>query len=245
MCVNLTAVEVIFFDAAGTLFHVRGSVGEIYTAIARKYDVTSQPAEVEEAFVRAFRAKSTEGIPPHASVDRSRAERRWWMDVVRQAFAERMPESVLPVYFEEVFDAFRGPAGWELYSDTMATLRKLRAHGYRLGILSNFDTRLQDVVRNLGIGGFFDSIVFSWCAGFAKPDERIFQHALKEMRVPATGALHVGDSLEEDYKGASRAGMHALLLDRENDFSDADGILRITSLSELSRFLPKHRYPTS
>ena len=239
MNINPIPVEVIFFDAAGTLFHVRGSVGEIYSTIARKYGVASQPAEVQEAFVEAFRAKSTEGISPHASAGREQEERCWWMDVVRRAFSGRIPESVLPAYFEEVFDVFRGPGGWELYSDTRATLHRLQSNGYRLGVLSNFDSRLIDVLANLGIGEFFESVVFSWCAGFAKPDTRIFHHALHVMRVPAKSALHVGDSIEEDYRGASRAGIQALLLDRGNECPDADGILRITCLSELCGLLPE------
>lgn len=237
MNINLTPVEVVFFDAAGTLFHVRRSVGEIYSTIARRYGVASQPAKVQEAFFEAFRTKSAEGIRPHASAGRSQEERRWWMDVVRQAFSGRMPESVLPAYFEEVFDVFRGPCGWEVYSDTTPTLHQLQSNGYRLGVLSNFDSRLNDVLTNLGIGGFFESVVFSWSAGFAKPDARIFHHALQVMQVPATSALHVGDSIEEDFGGASRAGLHALLLDRGNDRPDPGGMLRITSLNELCGLL--------
>ena len=34
---NTTKIKMIFFDAAGTLFHVRGSVGEIYARFAARY----------------------------------------------------------------------------------------------------------------------------------------------------------------------------------------------------------------
>ncbi len=241
MDIDLGLVEVIFFDAAGTLFHVRGSVGEIYTTIARNYGVAGQPAEVEEAFITAFQAKSAEGMRAHAGKDRLQEERLWWMEVVRRAFTGRIPESVLPAYFEEVFNVFRGAAGWVLYPDTITTLRDLRSRGYRLGVLSNFDSRLDDVLANLGIGDFFNGVVFSWSAGFAKPDARIFHHALQVMQVPAANALHVGDSPEDDFAGASGAGLNALLVDRGNDCSDTEGMPRISSLSELCRLLPQRR----
>jgi putative hydrolase of the HAD superfamily len=51
------------------------------------------------------------------------------------------------------------------------------------------------------------------------------------MAVGAAEALHVGDSLRDDYEGARAAGLHALLLDRKNQHGDVAE--RIASLAEL------------
>ena len=39
----MSRIKVIFFDAAGTLFHVKGSVADIYLAHAEKYGVKRTP----------------------------------------------------------------------------------------------------------------------------------------------------------------------------------------------------------
>ena len=51
------------------------------------------------------------------------------------------------------------------------------------------------------------------------------------MSVPAAGSLHVGDSLEDDYHGASRAGLKAVLLDRHR--KAYNGVTRIETLLDL------------
>ncbi len=52
----MTPPRVIFFDAAGTLFYVKGSVGEVYLSLARKYGVTADRDTIQHAFVKAFDA---------------------------------------------------------------------------------------------------------------------------------------------------------------------------------------------
>ena len=62
---------------------------------------------------------------------------------------------------------------------------------------------------------FFDAVVYSSAAGSAKPDRRIFQHALDQLLVAPAEALHVGDSRTADYEGALAAGLTAVLLRRD------------------------------
>ena len=64
------SLDVVFLDAAGTLFEVRGSVGKVYSEVAKRYGVDASPEKLEEAFVEAFRRKSLEGIPPDGGEDR-------------------------------------------------------------------------------------------------------------------------------------------------------------------------------
>lgn len=235
MRIKPDTIDVVFLDAAGTLFEVRGSVGAIYSTVAERYDVNAAPDRLHKAFVEAFRRKSLEGIPLEGGVIH---EKRWWFEIVQQVFAGRMPLDILQRYFEEVFEVFRGADAWRLFPDTRASLERLRSGGYRLGIISNFDSRLRDLLDNLGIGSLFEHVALSWCLGAAKPDARIFCGALEAMKVPAERALHVGDSLHEDVAGASAAGLHAVLLDRNNVHSEWTNGWRIRSLSELCDSLP-------
>jgi putative hydrolase of the HAD superfamily len=235
MRIKPDSFDVVFLDAAGTLFEVRGSVGEIYSAVAGRYGVNAAPNELHKAFVEAFRRKSLEGIPLDGGVIH---EKKWWLEIVQEVFAGRMPVDILQRYFEEVFEVFRGADAWRLFPDTRASLERLRSGGYRLGIISNFDSRLRDLLDNLSIGSLFEHVALSWCLGAAKPDSRIFCGALEAMKVPAERVLHVGDSPVEDVAGASAAGLHAVLLDRSNVHSEWTSGWRIRSLSELCDNLP-------
>ncbi len=215
-------IEVVFFDAAGTLFDVRGSVGHVYAAIAARHGVDADPRQVNRAFAVAFRARSLQGLDPGAA-DLSLAEKNWWFDVVRAVFGQRMTPLSLTRYFHEVFEFFRRGDAWELFPETRTALSRLRDTGCRLGIISNFDSRLLDVLRDLRLDTFFDAVTLSWRAGAPKPDTRIFEAALAAMHTGADTALHVGDSPGEDFAGARNAGMQAILLDRSGRIDCAAG----------------------
>ncbi|NWG14284.1 MAG: HAD-IA family hydrolase [Acidobacteria bacterium] len=231
----LKPAEAILLDAAGTLFDVRPSVGAIYSVVARHHGVDIDPAEAQKAFSRAFREKSMSGFPALSGMDLRSAERSWWLDVVRSVFGDRMSERVLEEYFAEVFEAFRRGDSYEVYPDTRASLEELKSRGFRLGVLSNFDSRLFDVLDQLDLARHFEAVVISWHAGAAKPDSRIFLHAARKLGVAPGSIVHVGDSLAEDYEGACRAGMGAVLLDREGRYRGCDDLERVESLAGLSR----------
>ncbi len=229
-------MEVVFFDAAGTLFSVRGSVGEIYSRVAAKYGISAEPRELEAQFSRVFRARSREG-PPAGGNSGLTAERSWWMEIVRLVFAGKLDSGLLQAYFDEVYEAFRSGHSWELYADTLPCLEHLHTSGYRLAVVSNFDSRLYDLLANLGIDRFFERVVLSWHAGSAKPDPVIFRRALEAMSIGPRQALHVGDSLHEDVAGACAAGLTAVLLDRGGRHPDYKSGIRMENLLGLYDFL--------
>jgi putative hydrolase of the HAD superfamily len=233
----MESVKAVFFDAAGTLFRVHGSVGHIYAEVARHFGILADPVALERSFVAAFRANSAKGFPVERAENLRIAERTWWMGVVRQAFGAGMPEAVLPAYFDHVFELFRSAAVWELYPDAQPTLEDLRSRGYRLGVISNFDSRLHDLLVNLGIRSYFEHVILSWQVGSAKPDVGIFRRALELMDVKGKQALHVGDSPEEDVAGALSSGLHAVLLDRRGAWTTGPDHQNVRSLNELCMLL--------
>ncbi len=213
-----TIIQVIFFDAAGTLFRVKGSVAEIYLRSAEKHGFkrTSESlAAIKAAFARAF----LEAPPPvFAATDPvaiKQCERLWWFDIVHNVFYRVGMFEGFDDFFEEIFHAFDGPDYWDLYPETIGTLKQLRERGFELGIISNFDSRLFTVLRALGLEEFFDTVTISSLAHSAKPATRIFTQALEKHAADPGEAIHVGDSMKEDVEGAKTAGIHAVLIDRE------------------------------
>ncbi len=233
----MAPVKAVFFDAAGTLFHVRGSVGRIYAEAARGFGLNVDPDVLQRSFVNAFHTNTAAGFPAGRERDLDGAERAWWTSVVRQAFGADMPEHILPAYFNRVFEIFRGADAWELYPDSFPALEDLRRRGFRLAVLSNFDSRLYDVLANLAIRGFFEDVFVSWRVGSAKPAPGIFRHALEAMRLGPSEAAHVGDSADEDAAGALGAGLRAYLLDRAGKQRVPPGAVLVRGLDELKLHL--------
>jgi putative hydrolase of the HAD superfamily len=208
-------VQAILFDAGDTLFRVRGSVGEAYAGVARRYGVAVVPAEIESRFRAAFGAMPPLGFPGVAAEELPQREYAWWKQVVAAVFSA-CAFTDFDAFFDDLFQHFADAGSWELFPDTQPALIALRARGLRLGIVSNFDGRLVGICEGLGIAAHFDTIVMSGRVGYAKPDPRIFAVALERLGITAADAVHVGDSEREDVRGAQAAGLRAVLITRQS-----------------------------
>ena len=99
------------------------------------------------------------------------------------------------------------PTQIELTDRQREILERLSAH-YKLGLVTNGDGDAQrGRLRTAGLEEYFESIVISDEAGYAKPAREIFDIALSELGVTAHEALFVGDSIEHDYLGTLNAGI--------------------------------------
>jgi len=225
-------IQAIFFDAADTLFVVRGSVGQIYSQIALRRGIRTDPERLDQNFRAAF-ARLSKGLFSEPYAESLGADRRWWFGVVREVIGAYLPAEGLKSYFDELYEFFRTRDAWLVYPDARETLTELRARGFRLGVISNFDSRLRDILSNLSLGSFFEQAAISWEVGASKPDSRIFRRALEAMRVSPDRALHVGDSLLGDVEGARNAGLTPILLDRRGIHSGYRGCPVIRDLTGL------------
>jgi putative hydrolase of the HAD superfamily len=206
-------IRAVLFDAGGTLIRVRGSVGAVYAGVAAGHGVEVDADEIEARFRAAFAQMPPLCFPAEADAELPQLERNWWKQLVRDVFAGvDVPD--FDAYFNELFDYFADPQSWELYGDVRSALEALEGRGVRMGVVSNFDFRLQRILEGKGIAPFFDAIVLSARSGYAKPDPLIFRAAVEKLAASTSEALHVGDSEEEDVRGAEAAGLRALLVVR-------------------------------
>ena len=128
--------------------------------------------------------------------------------VVREALGA--PEAGLQPIREAMLRALRFSA----YPDAAPAIAELKRRGIRLVVASNWDSSLPEVLERVGLATMVDAVVTSAVAGAAKPDPRLFRAALAAAGCDPSGAVHVGDSLENDLEGARRAGIRAILLAR-------------------------------
>jgi putative hydrolase of the HAD superfamily len=233
----LAGVTTIFLDAGGTLFRLRGTIGKIYSDIARRYGVQIRPELIDRKFHHEYRVKDLNGLPLVHKGDLIQIEKQWWCELVRLVMADSIPPGAFMNYFIELYEFFGTSEAWELYPDAEGSLKKLRDQGFRLAVISNFDSRLRKILANLGIKNLFEMVTTSWEAGAAKPDVRIFKSALNAMRISPQQALHVGDSIREDFEGAKASSLTPVLLDRHGIHPQWKEGWRIGSLADLCRSL--------
>lgn len=108
---------------------------------------------------------------------------------------------------------------FDLYDDVLPVLAELRAHGLKLGLVSNGGREISDFVAHHALD--VDCAIASRAHGWTKPHPTIFQAALELLGVEPAEAAMVGDSLEDDIEGALALGMRAFLIDREGRYPEA------------------------
>ncbi|MGH3416621.1 MAG: HAD family hydrolase [Actinocrinis sp.] len=91
-------------------------------------------------------------------------------------------------------------------------LRTLRADGWRLGIVTNGATTMQNAkIDRVGLRGLVDGVFVSEAEGVRKPDRLIFERAAAGLGVKLDTRVDkgwmVGDSLEADIAGGVAAGL--------------------------------------
>jgi putative hydrolase of the HAD superfamily len=208
-------VKAIFFDAAGTLIFLPQPVGEHYAGVARRFGAEVSPEALQRAFRLAWAASPCRTA---SSGPRPDDDKGWWRALVGRVLEETLtadqkvsfPESD---YFEAVYAHFAAPGVWELFPEVTEILAGLRQRGFRLGVISNFDRRLDAILADLGIRHLFECVILSSQAGADKPDPRIFRCGLEALGIGAQEAIHAGDDRDRD-GGAEAVGMRVFHLDR-------------------------------
>ncbi|MDC0835305.1 hypothetical protein CKA32_002442 [Geitlerinema sp. FC II] len=213
--------KVIFFDAVGTLFGVRGSVGEVYAEVARREaKVETDAVAVETAFVESFKVAPPAEFPDVAPEDLLTREYQWWYEVAHHTFEAvgvRDRFTDFDRFFDRLFSYFASAEPWFVYPDVLPTLTYWKQQGVELGIVSNFDSRLYTVLDALNLSQFFSSVTISTRVGAAKPNRKIFDRAVAAHDCSPEVAWHVGDSYRDDCEGARGAGLRGVWLVRDRE----------------------------
>jgi putative hydrolase of the HAD superfamily len=105
---------------------------------------------------------------------------------------------------------------WRRAVDGMLELaRELRRRDVPVGVLSNSEGRLAELIEELSWDDAFTTITDSGRLPFEKPDPRIFEHTAQALGVEVHQLIHVGDAWEADVKGALKVGARAIYFSPE------------------------------
>lgn len=209
----------IFFDVGGTLLRAHPSVGAVYAEVAARHGIHVNPVEVEERMRKNFFERRGDERVKRAETDghtlTPEAARRFWHGLVRMGLGPAADVPQYDDYFEDVFEEFSRARRYRYFREAESVLASLERMGCRLGLLSNWDTRLRRVIEELGADRRFEVIVISGEVGFEKPDPRIYAKA-RDMAGAGPGdrLLHIGDNRRDDVDGPLAAGFDARLVNR-------------------------------
>ena len=216
----LSNFKAVFFDVGGTLIRVHRSVGDVYAKHARDFGFSGTPDELNKGFRSQW--KKMGGIESLGNKSGAKAEEKFWKDLVFEVFQPLGGLDRFDEYFKLIFEVFRDGSNWKIHEDVIESniFEKLKQRNITLGVISNWDSRLTSTLENLKLAGHFKFILPSAVVGSAKPDKKIFEEALRLSGVAPHEACHIGDEVKTDIEGARNAGIHAILLDRDNRFDD-------------------------
>jgi putative hydrolase of the HAD superfamily len=239
---GLSRPKVIFFDAGHTLLQPRPSVERRYVETAASYGVQADAELVRQRFSLLWRSER-EGRERALYRTDPAETRRFWRDFVFQVFEPWMKECRdFETFFNELYEAFSRGSAWHLFDDVLPCLERVHSLGYSSGVISNWDRRLRGLLGTMGLASEFETILVSAEEGYEKPAPVIFERALERCGVEPAEALHVGDSFDDDVRGACGAGLLAAHLDRGLDVTERwrwhqEGHLVVPSLIALGDFL--------
>jgi putative hydrolase of the HAD superfamily len=225
-------VRLVLFDVGATLVDPHPSARELILRVFRAHGLAFEERDLVRAEPTAWEAVASLMPFQRYGLEESRA---FW-DAFYQALLAGLGQADDPSLRSQLYAEFQRLENWRLYPDVVPVLKKLRALGYRLGVVSNWEEWLEDLLLSLEVHRLFDVIVASGPFGRAKPHPSIFRKALELAGLPARETVHVGDSPREDVQGALAAGIRPILIDRRGRHSALE-VKRITSLTELPELL--------
>jgi putative hydrolase of the HAD superfamily len=226
-------LRAVFLDVGNTLVRERPSRFEIYALVARAHGLPIETERMNQLMRKAHREL------PREIAGAWRYTERWFEAYIERIFAVELglaPER-LPELSRELFARFADPATFELFPGAAELCEALRARGLVVGLVSNWSQRLPRLVEQLGLSTRTDFVLCSALERLEKPDAELFRRALLRAGVRADEALHAGDDLEKDFRGARRAGLRAVLVDHDGALASESP--RVRNLPELGEWIEK------
>ena len=228
------SIRGVFFDVGDTLVHLTESMPTVLAREAAAAGVTIERERVAKVEI-VTRARLAErattrrpfSFPPGES-------RRFWTSIYLDVLGEHLSTACATEIAERVYAHFSSPRAYGVYPDVVPALGQLRDLGIRLGVISNWESWIGQLIAHHDLDRWFDWVIASGDVKVEKPNTRIFDIALERSGFVVDEVLYIGDSPATDVAGARHAGWRAILLQRDSETRDPTGALAtVSSLREL------------
>jgi len=132
---------------------------------------------------------------------------------VRRSFPITTPvDDLVSRYFVDY------PRHFSVADETIDALRRLRARGWKIGVVTNGQPSQRLKLDVTGLGAEVDAVCVSAEVGSSKPDKAIFEEAARRCGVPLSGWM-VGDSANADIAGGHGCGLKTIWMSRGRNWS--------------------------
>jgi putative hydrolase of the HAD superfamily len=207
----------LLFDVNGTLIDIETDewMEEAYRAIAHfltYQGISLHRGEVRELYFQIMKeqfAASAETYPEFNVVAVWREMlRRYATDCTRALGPEKLRQ--MPLFLAEMQRGISRKR-LEAFPQVQEILTHLRVR-HRLAVVSDAQSVYGlSELRAAGFDGYFAPVIISGDYGYRKPDPRLFQAALTELKVEPEEAIFVGNDRFRDVFGARQVGMKTIL----------------------------------
>lgn len=226
--------EVIIFDADETLFDFKKSekyaLKNTMLACNIKYD-ESYHLKIYKAINTAIWKELEDGLITQKNLNVERFKR----------LSNKLNTKLDEVELAQLYMKHLSNASF-LYDESITLVESLHQE-YRLSIITNGLKDVQDNrIRKSTIAKYFEDIVVSEDVNVSKPDSKIFEHALNNLKhTDKNKVLMVGDSLTSDIQGGNNFGIDTCWFNPNQivNTSELKPTYEISNLMELKKILKK------
>ncbi|OAD52735.1 Rhythmically expressed 2 protein [Eufriesea mexicana] len=219
---KLLRPRLITFDVTGTLLMTK--LEEHYVEIGSQHGLSVDPRKLARSFKNSFYRLSVEHpvYGKHTGI----GWENWWRQIVHNVFKDQhnyISDATLDKVANSLIRCYGTSMCWHKYPGTIELLEYLQKKDLILGIISNFDERLVAILEDTRIRFYFSFVLTSYDFGVEKPNTLIFDEALRltkerhSIDITPQQAIHIGDSVSNDYIGAKNANWNAILVQHDND----------------------------
>lgn len=129
----------------------------------------------------------------------------------------RLPRSIIQDFWNNNF-----PLCFSIDRNTIDIINTIKMH-VKVAIITNGSTQRQKAkIINTNLKSCFDIIIISEEVGFSKPDKRIFELALKKLKVQPEETLFVGDDIQKDIGGCQNANIKGIWFNPHKNKNDTE-----------------------
>ncbi|XP_060566635.1 haloacid dehalogenase-like hydrolase domain-containing protein 3 [Ruditapes philippinarum] len=156
----MSPVRLITFDVTNTIMRVARSVGHNYANVARMYGQDVDAVKLNKSFRTVY--KTYNDLYPNFGVHNGLTPFVWWNKVVVDSFKDAGSDGEnLDKIAQHLYVMFSTSQGWEILPDAEKTLSNLKGRRLKLGVISNFDDRLEKILTQIALRHYFDFVLAS------------------------------------------------------------------------------------
>ncbi|XP_053624372.1 rhythmically expressed gene 2 protein-like [Plodia interpunctella] len=228
---SISGLKLITFDATNTLLKFRILPWHYYALIAKNYGFNGTEKDVKDKLLDSYKFMWEK----YPNFGKGLIHwNKWWEKVVERTFEGQLPKGAEAQISKILIEEFKTSKLWCVAEGGRQLLNILGRKSINAGVISNFDPRLRDILKSVGILSHFHFVLTSYEVGCCKPDKKIFDIAMSRCGITSPSeCLHIGDDMKKDYEAAISAGWRALIVNSDNP---------LASKSETPPN-PEHLYP--